>query len=681
MPTWIKAWLVFLKGLQRRPEDSAPFRQWVGVNVSVALIATASQLEWPFFVWPCLLLTWLGMWLSHRLRYRNNWEIKAALSIFMIVALGNFFMGLSRSYYDPREPLAELLMWLQALHSCDLPTRKDLNYSLLSALALMSVAGVLTLNLGFAFYLLAYFVTTVAALRHNVSSLISERTGWQVEKGRFEWRGAAKMGGYTLAFGTVIIFCMPRLEGFRIRALPMNWQNRLQGSSSNGNVLNPYYPSQLSKEQLRRKSEFNPEGYGGFNAIVDLQTRGQLLHQRVFQVRTNAPAYFRGLTFDEYDGQFWTQSRPELRRRTVANPPFIFFPLTQNHRDVVQIFYIDRPLANLVFFAPEPYQVFFPSSTLYQDEAGCLRSPYPLDKETVYSVVSRQSQLTAGELSRLPGRDPELRRLNRYLQLPENFSPQARHLARKICQSKTSYFERCLAICQYLQTQYTYDLTIARYPEGSDTVEHFLFQSRRGYCEHFASAMTLLCRTQGIPTRYCTGYLPGTYNPFSGFREVYGDDAHAWVECYLPGFGWMTFDPTPGSSSAPEVKDNETREERWMGWAILKYLGVPPQWLVGLALATALSLLLRATWKAWHQKTVKDPVAECLERAFSRLGQADLHLTPRARAAKLTPNQALARLIELHERAAYASQQQPSDAKVARQLLAEITSASQVRAE
>lgn len=252
MPAWIRAWLVFLKGLQRRPEDSASFRQWVGVNVTVALIATASQLEWPFFVWPCLLLTWLGMWLSHRLRYRNNWEIKAALSIFMIVALGNFFVGLSRSYYDPREPLAELLMWLQALHSCDLPTRKDLNYSLLSALALMSVAGVLTLNLGFAFYLVAYFVTTVAALRHNVSSLISERTGWQVERGRFEWRGAAKMGGYTLAFGTVIIFCMPRLEGFRIRALPMNWQNRLGGNSSNGNVLNPYYPSQLSKEQLLR---------------------------------------------------------------------------------------------------------------------------------------------------------------------------------------------------------------------------------------------------------------------------------------------------------------------------------------------------------------------------------------------------------------------------------------------
>lgn len=173
----IGGWIRFLKGLKRAPEDSGAFRIWVGLNITVALLATAAQLEWPEFIWPCIFLTLFGMFISHRLRYRNNWEIKAALSILMFLALGNFFYGLSRSYYDPREPLAELLMWLQALHSCDLPTRKDLSYSLLSGLILMSVAAVLSVELNFIVFLALYYVTAIVALNWSTRSLIAERTG------------------------------------------------------------------------------------------------------------------------------------------------------------------------------------------------------------------------------------------------------------------------------------------------------------------------------------------------------------------------------------------------------------------------------------------------------------------------------------------------------------------------
>ena len=142
----IGGWFAFLKRLKREPEDSAAFRSWVAVNVAIALTATSAQLEWPLFYFPCLALTLFGMWISHRLRRRNNWEIKAALSIMMMLALGNFFVGLAGSLNDPRVPLAELLMWLQALHSCDLPARKDLSYSLLSALILMAIAAVLSID-------------------------------------------------------------------------------------------------------------------------------------------------------------------------------------------------------------------------------------------------------------------------------------------------------------------------------------------------------------------------------------------------------------------------------------------------------------------------------------------------------------------------------------------------------
>ncbi len=82
-----------------------------------------------------------------------------------------------------------------------------------------------------------------------------------------------------------------------------------------------------------------------------------------------------------------------------------------------------------------------------------------------------------------------------------------------------------------------------------DTVEYFLFEQRRGYCEQFASSLAVMACSIGIPARVATGYVPGEYNPFTGLHEVRANDAHAWVEVYFPGYGWSTFDPTPGSTA------------------------------------------------------------------------------------------------------------------------------------
>jgi hypothetical protein len=684
-----KAWIGFLKSLKRVPEDSGAFRFWVGVNVTVALVATAEQLDWPFFFWPCLALTAFGMWVSHRLRRRNNWEIKAALSVLMVVALVNFFTGLSHNFYDPREPLAQLLMWLQALHSCDLPTRKDLSYSLLSALILMAVAAVLSISLTFAFYLVVYYFSAVIALRWNVRSLIGERTGWRPARGNRvpSWRGAVGLSLSVLGCGMVVVLLMPRLEGFRIRALPVSMQNRLdQSQASKGEVKNPYYPAQLSKEQMRKESRFNSSGYGGFSSIVDLQTRGKLDHQRVFQVRSNVECYFRGLTFDTYDGQFWSQSEEDLQTLNVVSPPFTFLPTATNATDVVQIFYIDRPLSNLVLFSPDAYQVFFPSQILYQDRAGCLRAPFVLDKDMVYSVVSRQSHMTAKRLSRLPRRDPELRKLSNYLQLPDNLPPRVHELSRKVTAGRNGYYDRASAIALYLSTNYAYDLEIPRFADEQDAVDAFLFDGRRGYCEHFASAMTVMCRSLKIPARYCTGFLPGTYNPFSGFREVYGDQAHAWVEVYLPGYGWMTFDPTPGGSSlTPELSADSAPQNRWLGLAVLQYLsdrlGISSTkfatWLVGLGIG----LLGVAGLRALAPRARLDPVLAALLEAWQLLGSAPPGQSPRQRAAA-AGSVTLQKLVELHELVAYAGRPStPAEHEQARRLLeafkAEVRATSQ----
>lgn len=671
----IGGWIRFLKGLKRAPEDSAGFRIWVGLNVTVALLATAAQLEWPEFIWPCLFLTLFGMVISHRLRYRNNWEIKAALSVLMFLALGNFFYGLSRSYYDPREPLAELLMWLQALHSCDLPTRKDLSYSLLSGLILMSVAAVLSVEFTFIVFLALYYITAIISMSWSTRSLIAERTGWRpLRAAAISWSGSLGLGLRVLVLGAVVVALMPRLEGFRIRALPVSWESRLQHRSvSQGEVQNPYYPSQLSPEQMRRAATFNPDGYAGFNTLVDLQMRGRLSSQRVFQVRTNVSCYFRALTFDHYDGQFWTQEQTDLRTRSVVNPPFHFRPTTHNAIDVVQIFYIDRPLPNLVLFCPEAFQVFFPSQTLYEDVAGCLRSPFTLEQGMVYSVVSRQNRMDPERIRRLPRRDPQLKQLGPYRQVPAALPGRVRRLAQQITAEKTNYFDSVEALSQYLQTHYRYNLDVPRYPEEQDVVDHFLFEAKEGYCEHFASALVVMCRSLGLPARYTTGYLPGRLNPFSGFREVRGNDAHAWAEVYLPGYGWMTIDPTPGGNALPDVYAEPKAEERWLGLAMLKYLSSQLEgrwqglswWLGGIGL----SLLLMAARQAWLRRALKvDPVVFCLSQAMALLGQAAPGCSPRQWAKRFQFPEAH-QLVELHESVAYAGRPSRAEEQARARLL------------
>ena len=104
---------------------------------------------------------------------------------------------------------------------------------------------------------------------------------------------------------------------------------------------------------------------------------------------------------------------------------------------------------------------------------------------------------------------------------------------------------------EYLKENYPYDLSIPPQREEMDTVEYFLFEQKRGYCEQFASSLAVMVRSLGIPARIATGYVPGEYNPFTGLYEVRASDAHAWVEVYFPGYGWSTFDPTPSFDSTP----------------------------------------------------------------------------------------------------------------------------------
>ena len=121
-------------------------------------------------------------------------------------------------------------------------------------------------------------------------------------------------------------------------------------------------------------------------------------------------------------------------------------------------------------------------------------------------------------------------------------------LAQKVTATATNPFDKAIVLENYLRQKYGYTLNLAGKP-GADPLAQFLFVTKAGHCEYFASAMAVMLRTLNIPSREVNGFLPGEYNDVAGDYIVRASDAHSWVEAYFPGSGWLTFDPTPPASA------------------------------------------------------------------------------------------------------------------------------------
>ena len=134
-----------------------------------------------------------------------------------------------------------------------------------------------------------------------------------------------------------------------------------------------------------------------------------------------------------------------------------------------------------------------------------------------------------------------------YTALPTQLPTRIYDLAHNITKGSTSTYDRLKAIESYLK-QYTYTRTPKKVPKGVDFVDYFLFDAQEGYCTSFASAMAVLARCEGIPTRYVEGIVVTYDQKKKAARPVTGDRLHAWVEAYIEGYGWVVFEPTPSSS-------------------------------------------------------------------------------------------------------------------------------------
>lgn len=159
----------------------------------------------------------------------------------------------------------------------------------------------------------------------------------------------------------------------------------------------------------------------------------------------------------------------------------------------------------------------------------------------VYEVEAMALTILPLELSEVKGPGMDARALAYYTEYGQD--QRLRALAEEITRGIETYYDKVQAIADYLKYDYYYSLKPGKAPDG-DQLAHFLFTSKKGYCSYFAFSMALLCRSLGIPTRVAIGFFIDPETELFGYYPVHSDMAHAWVEVYFEGFGWVDFDPT-----------------------------------------------------------------------------------------------------------------------------------------
>ena len=234
---------------------------------------------------------------------------------------------------------------------------------------------------------------------------------------------------------------------------------------------------------------------------------------------------------------------------------------------ITQTFYIDTQQPNVLFAAAVPSQVYFPAGGLQVDRYGSIRSPILLDEGMVYSVVS-DVPVTEPTILRWAHPPEPIAIDPTYLQLPTDLPARVGALAHRITAGITTQYDQVEAVQSWIRANTKYDLDVPRDPAGVDAVDHFLFVTRTGFCEQIATSLAVMLRTLGIQTRLVTGYGPGERNPLTGYFEVRQSDAHAWVEVFYPGIGWVPYDPTFG---VPEAAPHGS--SRFIGGEVLAAMG------------------------------------------------------------------------------------------------------------
>lgn len=436
-----------------------------------------------------------------------------------------------------------LLLFATLVRLCSARTGRDHAFLALLAIAAMLSSAILTVGTGFLAALALFLVLAVSTfvaleMRRSAAGAVSPTldpgSPLAGRLNRALFITSLFVAVSALAIGGVLFFLIPRFTTGYLSAL--NLRPNLMTGFSNDATLGEIGQIQRNTSVVMRIH------------VLGNPSRAQNVH-------------WRGIAFVNFDGKRWfnplwqqvaVSPGPNGEYRFASPRPrdVKFLPLryTVFMQPVATDAIFVAPHLTVLHgrfsdFAPRP-GVFGHSGDLLRDPTGSIFNPAHNAVAMRYDAVSLLPVVSPAELRKASRAIPASVR-DVYLQLPQHLDPRIRKLAANVTSHLHDEYDRTSAIAAYLRTHYRYTLDL-KGPVPADPLANFLFVQRAGHCEYFASAMTIMLRTVGIPARYVTGFAPGEYNDVAGDYIIRESDAHAWVEVYFPGYGWLTFDPTPG---------------------------------------------------------------------------------------------------------------------------------------
>jgi protein-glutamine gamma-glutamyltransferase len=337
-----------------------------------------------------------------------------------------------------------------------------------------------------------------------------------------------------------------------------------------------------------------PQLMTGFTENVELGQIGQIQKSSevVMRVKVEGDAsrfanqHWRGIALARFDGRRWSSLALDRRRLYQDENGWFLLPSDRIswRSQVLQYKILLEPVASDAIFLASGASAIrgrFSAGSglgdgprrnfLLADTSGSIFNPFPNYSELSYEASSIPPSATPAEL-RAAGSDYPSEIRSRYLQMPQ-LDPRVPELARQATAAAANPYDKAVALQSYLQTRYAYTLDQGSI-SANDPLANFLFVRKAGHCEYFATAMTIMLRTLGIPARYINGFQTGEYNDVGGDFIVRASDAHSWTEAYFPGRGWITFDPTPAGEATSKgwlasfSKYMDWIQYQWGEWVI-----------------------------------------------------------------------------------------------------------------
>ena len=483
-------------------------RYWLLLALAVALLPHVSRLPW----WLNALLAMAGLWrlpaVESRAPLPNKWLL--ALMLFGGIA------GVRASYHTWFGPEAGVAFLIFCLAMKLLESRAERDHYVLMVLSLFVLATAFFFEQGVFASVYSVFAVLVA-----VAALVATNLGGN--QAGFTLRKAGVMLAQAIPLMLILFVFFPRL--------PPLWSMKLTDSTGRTGMSDSMAPGDLARLGKSDALAFRVEFPNG-------------------QVPPKNTLYWRGLTFTRFDGVTWSPSTDH--RLSIYGPvAWSRQPLPDWTTESIRI-RDQKTMPFRVILEPTDKRWLFslPVSQAKNANIGLTRDFMLTARDPVFQRLTYDAeQFTVVSLD---ANLPEwMRREN--LLLPADGNPVTRKMAvdwRRHFGDERAYLDAVLRWFRKSPFHYTLEPP----PLGANRIDDFLFRTRRGFCEHYASSFTFLMRAAGIPSRVVAGYQGGDYSPTGDSWQVRQMDAHAWVEVWLDGRGWVQFDPT--AAVAPERIDD-----------------------------------------------------------------------------------------------------------------------------